>query len=79
MSSIVKAEIAEKKQIIEELEKKVAEVRADTAVSLRAVNVQTRYASRVQSTVRSDSPDAFGNAMRALIDADLAALLMRGK
>ncbi len=79
MSSIAKVEIAEGNRRIEVLEQRVAEVKADTEASLRAVNVQTRYASRVQSAVRSDPPDAFVNALRGLIDADAAVLRARGK
>ncbi len=77
--SALKSEIEERKARIEELEQRVVAVKADTAASLHAVNVQTRYASRVQSVVRATPPDAFVAAMGALIDADRAVLALKGK
>ncbi len=75
--SALKVEIEEKREVIKELEVKVAEVKADTAASLHAVNVQTRYASRVQGIVRATPP--FLEAMGTLIQADKAALAAKGK
>lgn len=75
----LQTEIAEGKQRIEELEQRVAEVKADTAAAFRNVTVQTRYASRVQSAVRANPPDPFVAALGALIDADRAVLTVRGK
>lgn len=77
--SALKTEIEEGKARIEELEQQVMAVKADTAASLHAVNVQTRYAARVQSVVRATPPDPFVAALGALIDADRAALAAKGK
>lgn len=77
--SALKVEIEQGKQRIEDLEQQVMAVKADTAASLHAVNVQTRYAARVQSAVRATPPDPYIAALGALIDADRAALLAKGK
>jgi cell division septum initiation protein DivIVA len=78
MRNVMKTEIEEQKQRIAALEPQVAEAKAATAAALHRVNVQTRYASRVQSVIRSQ-PDSFVTAMEALIDADKLASLARGK
>lgn len=79
MSNAIKAQIAEGKQRIAELEQKVAEAKADTAASLHAVNVQTRYAARVQTAARATPPDPFMAALGNLIDADRAVMAAKGK
>lgn len=78
--SKLKAEIDEGRQRIEALEQQVVEAKAGTAAALHRVNVQTRYASRVQNVVRSNPPsDSFMAAMEKLIDDSRNALMARGK
>lgn len=75
-----KAEIEEAKKRIEGLEQQVADAQAATAEAMRAIHVQTRYASRVQNVARSEPQhDGFLKRMHRLIDADKAALSAKGK
>lgn len=77
MRNALKAEIEQQKLRIAKLEPQVAEAKADTAAALHKVNVQTRYASRVQNVIRSGDA-AFIASIEALIDAD-KAIVERGK
>ena len=80
MREAMKAEIDASRQRIEALEQEVASKKADTAAAVHRVNVQVRYASRVQNKARSIPPEgSFLHSMHKLIDADLNALLTRGK
>ncbi len=54
-------------------------MKADTQIALHNVNVQTRYASKVQSAVRASPPDPFVAALATLIEADRAVLAAKGK
>jgi hypothetical protein len=80
MSKIKAAEIEEGKRRIEDLEKQVEAAKVETAAAFHGVNVQVRYASRVQSAIRSNPPsEGFITRMEALIDADKLATQARGK
>jgi len=80
MRQRLKDEIDEAKIRIEDLERQVADVRADSAAASHAINVQVRYASRVQNVARSIPPEgSFLHSMHELIDASRDALLARGK